>query len=134
MVFQCEIFIMLFSYDDEYIGRFSNLHQCTFKLQQFKLTLKGLSEAATRGFYKKGVLNNFAKFTAKCLRQILILKKSQATLLKKRPCHRCFFVNFAKILRKPFLQNTSEGETASALNKMFYLGCSSFTFEHFSDK
>ena len=42
-------------------------------------------------------------------------------------------MNFAKILRKPFLQNTSEGETASALNKMFYLGCSSFTFEHFSD-
>ena len=30
-----------------------------------------------------------------------------ATLLKKRPWHRCFHVNFAKFLRTPFLQNTS---------------------------
>ena len=30
-----------------------------------------------------------------------------ATLLKKRLCHRCFPVNFAKFLRTPFLQNTS---------------------------
>ena len=30
-----------------------------------------------------------------------------ATLLKKRLWHRCFPVNFAKFLRKPFLQNTS---------------------------
>ena len=28
-----------------------------------------------------------------------------ATLLKKRLWHRCFPVNFAKVLRKPFLQN-----------------------------
>ena len=26
-----------------------------------------------------------------------------ATLLKKRPCHRCFLVSFAKFLRTPFL-------------------------------
>ena len=31
-----------------------------------------------------------------------------ATLLKKRLWHRCFPVNFAKFLRTPFLQNTSE--------------------------
>ena len=30
-----------------------------------------------------------------------------ATLLKKRPWHRCFPVNFEKFLRTPFLQNTS---------------------------
>ena len=29
-----------------------------------------------------------------------------ATLLKRRLCHRCFPVNFAKILRTPFLQDT----------------------------
>ena len=29
-----------------------------------------------------------------------------ATLLKKRPCHRCFPVYFVKLLRTPFLQNT----------------------------
>ena len=28
-------------------------------------------------------------------------------LLKKRPWHRCFLVNFAKFARTPFLQNTS---------------------------
>ena len=32
-----------------------------------------------------------------------------ATLLKKRPWHRCFPVNFAKFFRTPFLQNTSGG-------------------------
>ena len=31
-----------------------------------------------------------------------------ATLLKKRPWHRCFPVNFAKFSSTPFLQNTSE--------------------------
>ena len=30
-----------------------------------------------------------------------------ATLLKKKFWHRCFPVNFAKLLRTPFLQNTS---------------------------
>ena len=30
-----------------------------------------------------------------------------ATVLKKRPWHRCFPVNFAIFLRTPFLQNTS---------------------------
>ena len=39
---------------------------------------------------KKGVLKNFAKFIF-------------ATLLKKRLWHRCFPVNFAKILKTPFL-------------------------------
>ena len=32
-----------------------------------------------------------------------------ATLLKKRLWHRCFPVNFAKFLGRPFLQNTSCG-------------------------
>ena len=43
-------------------------------------------------FYNiKGVLRNFAKFTGKHLCQSLFL-------LKKRPWHRCFPVNFAKLL------------------------------------
>ena len=33
--------------------------------------------------------------------------RRSATLLKKRLWHRCFPVNFAKFLRKPFLQDTS---------------------------
>ena len=40
-------------------------------------------------FYKKGVLRNFAKFTAKHLCQ--------------SRWHRCFPVNFAKFLRTPFI-------------------------------
>ena len=53
---------------------------------------------------KKGVLSNFAKFTGKHLCQSLFLNKLQAsglrpaTLLKKRICHSCFPVTFAKFL------------------------------------
>ena len=60
---------------------------------------------------KKGVLRNFTKFTGKHLCQSLFFSKvaslRPATLLKKRLWHRCFFVNFVKFLRTPFLQNTS---------------------------
>ena len=58
------------------------------------------------GSLKKGVLRNFAKFTRKQLCQGLIFNKvaglMPATLLKKRPWHRCFSVNFVKFLRTPF--------------------------------
>ena len=47
-------------------------------------------------FCKKVVLRNFAKFKA-------------CNFIKKKLWHRCFSVNFAKILRTPFLQNTSGG-------------------------
>ena len=60
---------------------------------------------------KKGVLRNFAKFTEKHLCESLFLNKvaglRPATLLKKRLWYRCFPVNFAKFLTKPFLKNTS---------------------------
>ena len=57
---------------------------------------------------KKGVFRNFAKFTGKHLCQSLFAEPQPATLLKKRLWHWCFSVNFAKFLRTPFLQNTSE--------------------------
>ena len=47
-------------------------------------------------FYKKGVLRNFAKLPVAC------------NFIKKRLWHLSFCVNFAKFLRTPFLQNTSE--------------------------
>ena len=57
-----------------------------------------------------GVLINFAKFTGKHLCQSLLFNKvaglRPATLLKKRLWHKPFPVNFAKLLRTPFLQNT----------------------------
>ena len=56
-------------------------------------------------FYWKGVLRNFAKFTGKQLYQGLLFNKasrlSSVNSLKKRLCHRCFPVIFAKFLRTP---------------------------------
>ena len=66
-------------------------------------------------FCKKDVHRNFTKFTGKHLCQSLffnkvaacrvsfLIKLQPATLLKKKFWHRCFPVNFAKILRTPFL-------------------------------
>ena len=64
-------------------------------------------------FFKKGVLNIFAKFTGKHLCQSFFFNKvaglnlRPATLFKKRLWHRCFLVDFVKFLRTLFLQNTS---------------------------
>ena len=62
-------------------------------------------------FFKKGVLENFTKFTEKhlCWSLFLIMLQAfrPATLLKERLWHMCFPVNFAKFWRKSFLQNTS---------------------------
>ena len=64
-----------------------------------------------RCFIKKAVLRNFTKFIEKHLRQGLFFNKvaplRPATFLKKRFWDRCFPVNFAKLLRTTFLQNTS---------------------------
>ena len=59
---------------------------------------------------KKGAIKNFAKFIAKNLCQSLSLKSCRlqpATLLKNKFWHSCFPMNFVKLLRAPFLQNTS---------------------------
>ena len=53
-------------------------------------------------FCKKGVLNNFAKFTGKHLCQRFSFNKVAG-------CGTCFPVNFAKFLKTPFLKNTSGG-------------------------
>ena len=64
--------------------------------QVFSLLLIDRSSHQRRSLIKS-VLRNFAKFTP--LRP--------TPLLKKRFCHRCFAVNFAKLLRTPFSQNSS---------------------------
>ena len=57
------------------------------------------------------VLRNFAQFTGKHLCQSLFFNNvaglRPVTLLKRRPWHRYFPVNFVKFLRTPFLQSTS---------------------------
>ena len=59
----------------------------------------------------KGVFKNFAKFTGKHMCQSLFFNKvvgfRPGTFLKKRLWHKCFLVNFERILRTPFLHNTS---------------------------
>ena len=57
-------------------------------------------------FCKKGVVKNFAKFTGKHLCWSLFLNKvtgfKTATLLKERIQHKCFPVNFSKLLTVAF--------------------------------
>ena len=59
-------------------------------------------------FCKKGVHINSAKFTGKHLRQSFFFNKvtnlRPATLLNNRLWHRCFPVNFGKLLRTPFFK------------------------------
>ena len=63
-------------------------------------------------FCKKSVLKNYTNLSGKHLCQSLFFNKvsglRSVTLLKKRLRHRRFPVNFAKILRAMFLENTSE--------------------------
>ena len=66
---------------------------------------------------KEGVPKNFTKFTGKYLCQSLFLKACD--LVKKETPHRCFSENFAKILRTPFLQNTSGRLVLNFINRDF---------------
>ena len=56
-------------------------------------------------FSEKCVLKNFAKQLNICVKVsfLIMLQARPAALLKKRPWQRCFPVNFAKLLRTPFL-------------------------------
>ena len=89
LVFSCFPYVILTSYD---FGISGSSHQ--------------------RCSVKKGVLRHLAKFTGKHLCSSIFFNKvaglRSATLLKKGLWRRCFPVNFAKLLRTPFLQNTSE--------------------------
>ena len=67
---------------------------CKFTIRGHKIFRSSIFRSSRpEVFCKKSVLKNFRP----------------ATLLKKRLWHRCFPVNFAKFLRIPFLQNTSDG-------------------------
>ena len=106
-------------------------------------------------FLKISSLKNFARFTGKHLCRRLFLNKIAglrlATLLKARLHHRCFFVNFSKILRTPsvdacavpipllmiyFAQHLVETTSYRSSHPGMFLGkgvlkrCSNFTGEH----
>ena len=75
---------------------------------------------------QKGGLKNFAKFKAKRLYKGLFFNKKDISLLKKILWHRCFSVNFTKVLRAPFLQNMSSGCFWRTTNQFLY--CSLFKY------
>ena len=62
-------------------------------------------------FNKIGILKNFSRFTGEHLCWTLFLNKvgefQPGALSKKRFQHRCFPMNFVKVLRIPFLLNNS---------------------------
>ena len=74
--------------------------------QQETLLRNNVRNSRPKLFCKKGVLNNFAKFTRKHLCWILFFNKvtvlRPATVLKKRLQYRCFPVNFGKFSRTTF--------------------------------
>ena len=87
----------------------------TFNYFDKKLFLTCLTKFWIRLFYellrnshqrcsiKIGVLKNYANFTRKHLyRSLFFSGLRPAVLIKKRPRHKCFPVNFAKFLRMPF--------------------------------
>ena len=85
-------------------------------------------------FYKKGVLRNFTKFTGKHLCQSFFFNKvaglRPATLLMKRLWHRCFPVNFVKVIRTSFLQNTSGRLLLKNNNHLFNAWVGGATSQH----
>ena len=72
---------------------------------------------------QKGVLRNFSKFTGKYLCHSLFSNKvvglRPATLIKKRPWHRDFPVNFAKFLRT-ILQIILQGVLQDNFTEQFH--------------
>ena len=89
-----------------------NIKQIFMKTNVYCFLSRRISRSShPKVFYKKDVLQNFAKFTAKHLSQSLPLIKLQTwacnfqgcNFIKKRFRNRCFSVNFAKFLRTAFL-------------------------------
>ena len=87
------------------------MYSITGIFQRISQQLQSSQKQPPEVFYNKCVHRNFAEFTGKHLCQSFFFNKvvglRPATLLKKRLWHRCFPVNFAKLLKTPFLQNTS---------------------------
>ena len=79
----------------------------TFFISQFNYCRLICRSSRPEEFFKKDALRNFAKSTGKHLCQRLFFNKvpgrRPATLFKKSLWHRHFPVNFAEILRTPFL-------------------------------
>ena len=83
----------------------------------FESEVNNLNHFISVAAHKFSEIRNFTKFQEKHSWRSLVLsskdsgfiKKDSYNVIKKRLWHRCFPVNFAKFLRKPFLQNASGG-------------------------
>ena len=90
----------------------TDLKSVTFSLVLLKIfwnfwnRKKSTQKQPFSGVYKIDVLKKFANFTKKHQCWSHFLKKSPEI---KRLQHRCFPVNFVKLLRTPFLQSISGG-------------------------
>ena len=82
-----------------------------FSLQKIHKNKYFIKKQPPQGFCKKGVLKKFHKVHLKTpVLESLFNRVSglrPVILLKKKLQHRCFQVNFVKLLRTTFLQNTS---------------------------
>ena len=74
------------------------------------------SHSFTRIHRKYSVRKSVCKIHRKIAVPECFLIKLQATILKKRPWHRCFPVNFSKYLRTPFYRTTLGDCLCSLLN------------------
>ena len=79
-------------------------------------------------FCKKGFLKILLKFTGRQLCLSLFSVPRDCKVIKKRLQHRCFPVNFAKILRELFLSNTSRWILLKSLIHISCLQCWSWCF------
>ena len=101
-MFSCEIFTILLSYEDENIGRFSNLHQCTFKFcksqdgqkQSFAYSLQNRCSQKFRKFHKK------TSMLESPFNKVAGLKA--CNFIKIRLQHKSFLVSFSKFLKATF--------------------------------
>ena len=87
-------------------------------------------------FFKKGVLENFTKFTEKHFCWSLFFNKIAGLrpkcLLKKKLQHRCFPLNLVKFFRNSFLKNTSGG-CFCAKDLFWPIFCEEKSFKSFSN-
>ena len=84
---------------------------CKFFGEQSALAVSKTKHRSSHHSVRKAILRNFAKFSVKHLYLSLFFNEvaalCRATLLKKRPWHKCFPVDSAKFLWTHFLQYIS---------------------------
>ena len=85
---------------------FSVKNSKTLRLNFYVILHPPSRSSRSQMLFKIGAFKKFAIFTGKHLCQILFFNKvaglRPTNLLKKRPWHKCFPVNFAKFLKIPF--------------------------------